>query len=67
MKQIPKSSTNNEPIDEYEIISLAKKLGISTEEMKDMSFTSLLNILISSIDTEKEIKATEDDVRRMFG
>lgn len=67
MKQIPKSSTNNEPIDEYEIIALAKKLGISTEEMKDMSFTSLLNILISSIDTEKEIKATEDDVRRMFG
>lgn len=67
MKQIPKSSANNEPIDEYEIISLAKKLGISTEEMKDMSFTSLLNILISSIDTEKEIKATEDDVRRMFG
>lgn len=67
MKQIPKSSANNEPIDEYEIISLAKKLGISTEEMKDMSFTSLLNILISSIDTEKETKATEDDVRRMFG
>jgi len=67
LKQIPKSSTNNEPIDEYEIIALAKKLGISTEEMKDMSFTSLLNILISSIDTEKEIKATEDDVRRMFG
>lgn len=67
MKQIPKSSANNEPIDEYEIIALAKKLGISTEEMKDMSFTSLLNILISSIDTEKEIKATEDDVRRMFG
>lgn len=67
MKQIPKSSKSTEPIDEYEIISLAKRLGISIDEMKDMSFVSLMNILISSVDTEKETKATEDDVRRMFG
>lgn len=32
-----------------------------------MSFVSLVNILISNIDTESEKKATEDDVRRMFG
>ena len=35
--------------------------------MLDMSFVSLVNILISSIDTEEEKKATEDDIRRMFG
>lgn len=34
--------------------------------MKDMSFVSLMNILISSVD-EGEHKATEEDVRRMFG
>lgn len=32
-----------------------------------MSFVSLINILISSIESDSEKKATEDDVRRMFG
>lgn len=36
--------------------------------MKEMSFVSLVNVLISSIDSEdKEKKGTEADVRRMFG
>ena len=47
--------------------ALAKRLGISKEEMLDMSFTSLVNILVSSIDSNNEKKATEEDVRRMFG
>lgn len=34
--------------------------------MKNMSFVSLFNILVSNLDGgEKE--ATEDDIRRMFG
>lgn len=37
--------------------------------MKQMSFTSLVNILISSVDNEEEPEniGTEQDVRRMFG
>lgn len=34
--------------------------------MKEMSFVSLMNILISTVE-ENERKATEEDVRRMFG
>ena len=45
---------------------LAKKLGITFEEMKQMSFVSLINILLSSVQ-EHENKATQEDIDRMFG
>ena len=32
-----------------------------------MSFASLVNILISSIDSNNDKNGTEEDVRRMFG
>lgn len=35
--------------------------------MKDMSVVSLINILVSNLDSVTETKGTEDDVRRMFG
>jgi hypothetical protein len=35
--------------------------------MLDMSFVSLVNILISNIDESGEKTGTEADVRRMFG
>jgi len=41
-------------------------LGLSIEEMKDMSFVSLMNILISSVEDNEQI-GTEEDVRRLFG
>lgn len=68
LKQIPTKSSNSEPIDEFEIVALAKRLGISIEEMKSMSFTSLMNILISSIDDnnqETTRKATQNDIDRL--
>jgi hypothetical protein len=34
--------------------------------MKDMSFVSLMNILISSVEDNEQI-GTEEDVRRLFG
>ena len=34
--------------------------------MKEMSFVSLMNILISSVESDEQ-KGTEEDVRRMFG
>ena len=67
MKKIPNKSNNSDPIDEYEIMRLAKSQGISIEEMKDMSFVSLINVLLSLVESESEQLATEEDVRRMFG
>lgn len=66
-KKLPNASESDDEVDEFEILALAKRLGISIEEMKDMSFVSLVNVLISSIDTEHEKEANEDDIRRMFG
>lgn len=66
-KQLPHNSKSNEAVDEFEVIALAKRLGISIEEMKEMSFVSLMNILISSVENDEEQKGTEEDVRRLFG
>lgn len=66
-KKIPITNESDEEVDEFETLALAKRLGISIDEMKDMSFVSLVNVLASSLDTESEKKATESDVRRMFG
>lgn len=37
--------------------------------MKEMTFVSLMNILISSIESDEDTtkKATQDDIDRMFG
>lgn len=48
-------------------MSLAMRLGISVDEMKQMSFVSLYNILIASTNVEEERKATQEDIDRMFG
>jgi hypothetical protein len=53
-------------MDEYEVVALAKRLNISIDDMKQMSFVSLTNILISSVE-EKESVATQQDIDAMFG
>ena len=35
--------------------------------MKEMSFVSLMNILLSSVEEDKERKATQEDIDKMFG
>ena len=66
-KHIPKSE-NDRPADEYEVLALAVRNGITREQMLDMSVVSLLNILISMTnDEEVEHKATQSDIDRMFG
>ena len=67
-KDFPHSEGNEKEPDEFEVFALAKRLGISEQEMRNMSFVSLVNILISSLDSgETEKMGTEQDVRRMFG
>lgn len=58
-------------IDEYEVMALAKRLNITTEDMKEMSFTSLLNILLSNIDftstaSDGTRSATQEDIDRLM-
>lgn len=66
-KQISKKSNSGEA-DEYEVVSLAYRQGIRTEDMKQMSFVSLMNILISSIDdSDGTQQATQSDIDRLFG
>ena len=65
-KKITSKNTSDKEVDEFEVYSLAKRLGITKEEMENMSFVSLMNILISSVESDEQ-EATEADVRRMFG
>ena len=49
-------------------MALAKRLNITIDDMKEMSFTSLLNILLSSVQSNDGTrKATQEDIDRVFG
>lgn len=65
-KSINSTSTSDEPIDEYEVVALAKRLNITFDDMRNMSFVSLMNILLSTID-DKEKKPTQSDIDKFFG
>lgn len=49
-------------------MALCKRLNITIEDMKEMSFVSLMNILISSVE-EKDTtrKASKEDIKRFIG
>ena len=60
---------SEEPIDEYQILALAKRLNISMNDMKEMSFISLLNILLSSIEDTSGSgirNATQEDIDKFM-
>lgn len=62
------SSESVEEVDEYEIMALAIRQGIRPEDMQQMSFVSLMNILISAVE-EKDTtrKASKEDIKRFIG
>ena len=53
-------------MDIYEVVALAKRLNITLDDMKVMSFVSLMSILISSVE-EKDSKPTQSDIDKFFG
>ncbi len=54
-------------MDEYTVVALAKRLNITIDDMKQMSFVSLVNILISSVEEKSDKrKATQEDIDNMF-
>lgn len=67
LKQVKVENQTSKEVDEYEVVALAKRLGITFEEMKQMSYISLMNILLSSVDSDDTQNATQDDIDRMFG
>lgn len=49
-------------------MGLCLRLNITPEMMKEMSFVSLMNILISNVeDKDKPRKATQEDINRFKG
>ena len=66
-KEIKTNGSSNEPIDEYEVVALAKRLNITMEDMSNMSFVSLINILLSTIEEDKEKQANQSDIDKFFG
>lgn len=60
------NSTSNKEFDEYEVVALAKRLNITLDDMKEMSFVSLANILLSSVEDDEK-QATQEDIDRYFG
>ncbi len=67
-KQTSTKSNSNKEIDEYDVIALAKRLNITFDDMKEMSFVSLMNILLSSVEEHSDVReGTEEDARKYFG
>lgn len=60
------NNTSNKEFDEFEVVALAKRLNISLDDMKEMSFVSLANILLSSVEDDEK-QATQEDIDRYFG
>lgn len=48
------------------MVALAKRLNITLDDMKQMSYVSLVNILLSSVE-ETEQEATQQDIDLFFG
>ena len=65
-KRINVNTEGNEPLDIYEVIALAKRLNITLADMKEMSFVSLVNILLSTVE-EKNNNACQSDIDRFLG
>ena len=57
----PTSHQSNEPLDIYSVVALAKRLNFTFDDLKEMTFVSLVNILYSTIE-DKENKATQKDI-----
>jgi len=48
------------------VVALAKRVNITLDDMKEMSYVSLMNILWKNV-KEEENEATQEDIDRFFG
>lgn len=61
-----KGKSSNEEMDEYELMSLCIRQGIRPDDLKEMSYVTLINTLISMVE-EKEQKATPEEIKNLVG
>lgn len=55
-------------MDEEEVVALAKRCNITLNDMKEMKFVSLINILLSNVEEKNGTKeATQEDINKYFG
>ena len=54
-------------MDEYDVVALAKRLGYTFEEMKQMSYVTLMNNMLSNVEEEEVKNATQEEIDRFFG
>lgn len=47
-------------------MALALRLNIRPEDMKQMSYVSLINILLSTVESDTK-NASQEDIDRIFG
>ena len=43
------------------------RLNITREDMANMSFVSLINVLLSNVEENEEKKASQEDIDKFFG
>ena len=48
------------------MVALSKRLNITLDDMKEMSYVSLINILLSNVEEDQK-QATQEDIDRYFG
>lgn len=49
------------------MVALAKRLNITLDDMKEMSYVSLMNILWKNVKEDEEKEATQEEIDRYFG
>ena len=55
-------------MDEYEVVALAKRaLHLSLDEIKEMSFVTLANLLLSTVEEDDTRQASQVDIDKYFG
>lgn len=60
-------SSNTTELNEYELFALAKRLNFGIPELKKITFITLINTLLASVDENvKTQEATEEDINAFF-
>lgn len=64
--KVKSKTSNSKEMDEYEIVALAKRQGYTLDDMKEMSFVTLTNCLLSIVEEDSK-QASQEDIDRFFG
>lgn len=57
--------SDDEEMPMYEVIALSKRLNFSFSELREISFVTLINILLSTVQSDEK-EATQKDIDSFF-